>query len=115
MKISAIDLIKFTPIGTKREPPPPRMTVDGVVLKKGDVIWRSAHGFINRSKVTSDTLRYWTSNDGCVYSTEVGAIGAAIAWNEKKLADAQRETKRAIKAIARLRAREIATHKEPKQ
>lgn len=93
------------PVDAKRKPPPPRVTVDGVVLSKGVYVWRSTYGFVTRCKVTSDTLRHWSRFDGCTYSTEELALLAAIAHNEKELAAAKRVASRTTKALARLRAR----------
>jgi hypothetical protein len=88
-----------------RPAPPPRVTVDGVTLKVGDVVWRSSYGMVHRCTITRDSLHHWGRFDGVTYASERVALDVALIFTEKKLKQAKREATSATKSIARLKAR----------
>ena len=86
---------------------PERRTVDGVVVKRGDIVWREVSGYVTRRKLATHDLGWsWPIRHADhAYSTEALAVAAALAANTRRVAKAKQEIRTATRAVARLRAR----------
>lgn len=106
-------MIEFIPIGQKRPPPPERKSVDGFVLKVGDVVWCVRFGTLSRCTITKESLRYWSRFDGIAYIDEQQAVIVALEGARKRLNNAKRDVRRETRTIARLEGRLTRWDKSP--
>ena len=83
-------------------------TADGVIVKRGDIVWRVVPGFpITRKVVDANMLRVWRafSYERETHSTERAAVAAALEAAKKRLAKAKAAVRNETRAIAKLRGR----------
>jgi hypothetical protein len=88
---------------------PDRFTVDGVQVKRGDVVWRieKNYGAVRKSRIMKSDMGWaWPMKfDGLVYASHDAAIHAAIELAEQRLNKAKRDVQSEKKCIERLKAR----------
>jgi len=95
---------------------PPRVTADGVTVKRGDMIWRvRCYGAPTRSKVTRDTLKVWTwwRLHEEAYIDERKALTAALEAAKRRHDRARRDLRSAQRTIERLSSKLRATKETP--
>lgn len=81
-------------------------TADGVVVKRGDVVWRVfSWGMPRRNVVDRDMLKVWKwwRLEQETYASERLAFEARLAAVQKQMDKAKREAKTATRTIGRLR------------
>lgn len=95
---------------------PPRVTADGVTVKRGDMIWRvRCYGSPSRSKVTHHTLRYWTwwKLHEEAYADESKALAAALEAAKRRRDRARRDLRTEERTIKRISGRLKASKETP--